>query len=90
METSPVTRAAEERTLRYAEALGQLIRTETVREHFHEFREQLRGMFPALFGLAEYAEYEDSFTLRWAGQDPERISFSPSAGGSKPLRRPSC
>lgn len=67
------TRSREERTLRYAEALGQMIRAETVRDGFHAFRELLRGLFPVLFAAGEYTEYEDSFTLRWAGRDPEKL-----------------
>ena len=38
----------DERTGRYADALGQMIRAETVRDGFHAFRELLPRLFPAL------------------------------------------
>ena len=66
-------KAGDERVRQYAETLGRMIRTETVQDNFHLFRDQLRGFFPVLFGTAEYTEYEDSFTLRGAGQDLEQM-----------------
>ena len=59
-------KAGDERVRQYAETLGRMIRTETVQDNFHLFREQLRGLFPVLFSKAGYTEYDDSFTLRWA------------------------
>lgn len=67
----------DEQTARCAETLARLIRMETVsgpdtsgNAKFHAFRELLKDMFPALFGLAEYTEFPDGFVLRWKGRDP--------------------
>ena len=75
----PVLRgSADERTARYAQALGQMIRCETVsspdsagEEKFHSFRLMLPALFPALFGSGEYREFSNGFTLRWPGRNPE-------------------
>ena len=67
----------DEQTARCAETLARLIRMETVSSpdtsgnaKFHAFRELLKDVFPALFGLAEYTEFPDGFVLRWKGRDP--------------------
>ena len=65
-----------ERTERYARALGEMIRRETVsggenpsEEKFHAFRELLKSLFPALFAGGAYREFAHGFTLRWGGRD---------------------
>ncbi len=69
----------DEKTARYAETLGRMIRCETVSdcrnektEKFGVFRALLRELFPGVFGHCEMTELEDGFVLRWPGTDPER------------------
>ena len=68
----------EERTALYGQRLAALIRCETVSQEnqtdkhkFYAFQEQLREMFPNLFGCCEYEDFDGSFLLRWKGRREE-------------------
>lgn len=62
------------RTEHYAQCLSALIRAETVSQEnqtdkskFYGFHDLLRQMFPKLFSICCYEDYEGSFLLRWRG-----------------------
>ena len=68
----------EERTALYGQRLAALIRCETVSQEnqtdkhkFYAFQEQLREMFPNLFGCCDYEDFDGSFLLRWKGRREE-------------------
>ena len=76
-----------EREMQYAEELSRLIQAETVSikrsnpaekatelAKFHRFHALLRELFPALFSVCEFEEFDGSFFLRWnSGSDLEPI-----------------
>ena len=69
---------SEERTALYGQRLAALIRCETVSQEnqtdkhkFYAFQEQLREMFPNLFGCCDYEDFDGSFLLRWKGRREE-------------------
>jgi len=62
------------RTDHYAAALSRLIRIETVSQNdqsdksvFYRFHDLLRELFPALFAVCRYENFDGSFLLRWQG-----------------------
>ena len=74
-----VQNSVEARTARYAEALAQMVRAETVsgapgagNERFLRFRALLRALFPGLYGACEETGFDDGFLMRWPGRDPEK------------------
>lgn len=59
----------------YAERLSRLIQVETIstngqtdRSKFYHFHDVLREMFPNLFAVCEFENFEGSFLLRWKGK----------------------
>lgn len=67
----------DERTQKYVNNLSAMIRKETVSERnqedktkFLEFHQLLRELFPAIFAVCEYEEFEGSFLLKWKGTRP--------------------
>ncbi len=59
----------------YAERLSRLIQVETIsangqtdRSKFYHFHDVLREMFPNLFAVCEFENFEGSFMLRWKGK----------------------
>ncbi|MBQ9116608.1 MAG: M20/M25/M40 family metallo-hydrolase, partial [Clostridia bacterium] len=67
---------SESREQRYAEELSSLIAIETVSSKeqkdiskFRVFHSRLRELFPALFSVCEYKEFDGSFFLRWQGEN---------------------
>ena len=76
-----------EREIQYAEELSRLIQVETVSviknnpaekaaelAKFHRFHALLRELFPTLFSICEFEEFDGSFFLRWnSGSDLEPI-----------------
>lgn len=64
-----------ERSGIYAQRLSKIIQAETVsvknqkeKEKFYRLHKLLRELFPNLFGVCTYEDYEGSFLLRWKGQ----------------------
>ena len=62
----------DDRTMRYARELSEMIRHETVSvsgqtdlTKFHEFHELLRRLFPHIFGACSFEEHEGSFIMCW-------------------------
>ena len=62
-----------------AEMLARMIRLETVSAHgqtdltkFYAFHDLLRELFPHLFAVCDFEEFEGSFLLRWPGAKPGR------------------
>ncbi|MBQ1391217.1 MAG: M20/M25/M40 family metallo-hydrolase [Firmicutes bacterium] len=60
-----------------AEMLARMIRLETVSAHgqtdltkFYAFHDLLRELFPHLFAVCDFEEFEGSFLLRWPGAKP--------------------
>ena len=76
-----------EREIQYAEELSRLIQVETVSviknnpaekaaelAKFHRFHALLRELFPTLFSICEFEEFDGSFFLHWnSGSDLEPI-----------------
>ena len=67
-----------DRTARYAQGLASLIRCETIsakgqpdKSKFHKFHHQLRELFPALFSVCQFEEFDGSFLLRWKGKNDQ-------------------
>ena len=67
----------DDRTMRYARELSEMIRHETVSvsgqtdlTKFHEFHELLRRLFPHIFGACSFEEHEGSFIMCWKGKNP--------------------
>ena len=67
----------DDRTMRYARELSEMIRHETVSVNgqtdltkFHEFHELLRRLFPHIFGACSFEEHEGSFIMCWKGKNP--------------------
>ena len=63
------------RTVKYANGLAKLIRAKTVsREQqsdkaaFYQFHELLREVFPRLFAVCDYENFDGSFLLHWKGK----------------------
>lgn len=59
----------------YAERLSRLIQVETIsakgqtdRSKFYHFHDVLREMFPNLFAVCEFENFDGSFMLRWKGK----------------------
>lgn len=66
----------ESRTEYYASCLSRLIQEETVsswnqtdKSKFYRFQDLLREIFPTIFSVAEYEDFDGSFLLRWKGKD---------------------
>ena len=66
---------AQARAQVYAERLSRLIQVETIsaegqtdRSKFYHFHDVLREMFPNLFAVCEFEDFEGSFMLRWKGK----------------------
>ena len=65
----------ENRTEIYASRLSRLIQAETIsgkhqsdRSKFYRFHDLLRELFPALFQVCDFEDYDGSFLLRWRGK----------------------
>ncbi|MBQ7956687.1 MAG: M20/M25/M40 family metallo-hydrolase [Clostridia bacterium] len=59
----------------YSEKLSRLIQVETISENnqtdktkFYVFHDALREMFPNLFSVCEFKDFDGSFYLRWKGK----------------------
>lgn len=66
------------RTNNYARRLSKLIQAETVsseakgdRTKFYRFHDLLREMFPRLFGVCEFEDFNGSILMRWKGKTSE-------------------
>ena len=66
----------DERTNHYARILARMIRHETVsqavqpdKSKFIAFHELLKELFPHIFAVCEYENFDGSFLLRWPGRD---------------------
>ncbi len=66
------------RTTIYASRLSKLIQAETVssdakgdRTKFYHFHDLLREMFPRLFEICEFEDFNGSILMRWKGQTDE-------------------
>ena len=71
--------ALDERTMRYAEELAQMIRFETVSvqgqneySKFDGFQALLKELFPHIFAACEMEVFHGSFLLHWPGKDPAK------------------
>lgn len=72
---------SESREITYANELSNMISVETVSSStqsdiskFHRFHELLKELFPALFSVCDFEEFDGSFFLRWnSGSDLEPI-----------------
>lgn len=67
-----------QRTETYAQGLSRLIQAETVsvknsddRSKFYRFHDLLRQMFPQLFTLCRFEDFDGSFLLCWQGKSQE-------------------
>lgn len=65
----------DERTKEYADKLSKLIQAETVsvenqtdKSKFYRFQDLLRELFPHIFSVAEFEDFDGSFLMRWKGQ----------------------
>ena len=63
------------RTKGYAQKLSALIQKETVsaesltdKTKFYEFQDLLRALFPRLFSVCEFENFNGSFLMTWRGQ----------------------
>ncbi len=70
----------DERTQKYANNLSKLIRKETVsvegqfdKAKFDEFHELLKEVFPNLFKVVEYEEFDGSILLIWRGKNKDAM-----------------
>ena len=70
----------EQRTENYAERLSRMIRSETVssvkendKTKFYNFHELLRELFPSLFSICAFEDFNGSIMLRWKGSNPELL-----------------
>lgn len=68
-----------QRTDNYAETFARMIRAETVSaknqtdlSKFYAFHDLLRDLFPSLFGVCAFEDFNGSILLRWKGQSPEK------------------
>ncbi len=66
------------RTNNYANRLSKLIQAETVssdakgdRTKFYQFHDLLREMFPRLFDVCEFEDFNGSILMRWQGKSSE-------------------
>ena len=66
---------ADIRTNEYAERLSRLIQVETIstfnqtdKTKFYKFHEELRKMFPKLFEVCTFENFDGSFLMRWKGK----------------------
>lgn len=66
------------RTVKYADSLVRLIRAKTVsrepqpdKSEFYQFHDLLSKVFPMLFTVCDYEDFDGSFLLRWKGSGPE-------------------
>ncbi|MBE6903166.1 MAG: M20/M25/M40 family metallo-hydrolase [Ruminococcaceae bacterium] len=67
---------SDSRTNFYAQRLSRLIQAETVsidnqtdKTKFYKLQEILREMFPNIFSLCDYEDFDGSFLMRWKGVD---------------------
>ena len=67
---------SDHRTEIYASRLSRLIQAQTVsaidqidRSIFYEFHSLLRELFPNLFGICSFEDFDGSFLLRWEGKN---------------------
>lgn len=63
----------------YAERLSRLIQAETIstynqtnRTKFYRFHDILREMFPSLFAVCSFEDFNGSFMMKWKGSTAER------------------
>lgn len=63
------------RTDQYAAQLARMIRVETVstpgqsdKSIFYQFHDLLRDLFPTVFSVCTYEDFDGSFLLRWQGR----------------------
>lgn len=63
------------RTAKYANELSQLIKVETIstfnqtdKTKFYKFHDALREMFPLLFEVCTFEDFDGSFLMRWQGK----------------------
>ena len=61
---------------KYAETLSKIIQKETISHvgqedvtKFREFHELIKELFPSLFKVCEFTDYEGSFLMRWPGKE---------------------
>lgn len=66
---------ADTRTTEYADCLSELIQIETVsalectdKTKFYRFHDALRKMFPELFKVCTFEDFDGSFLMRWEGK----------------------
>lgn len=71
----------EDRARQYAEKLSEMIRVPTVGSYtlsdgeiarFRDFHALLRKLFPHVFGVCEFEDFNGSFLLRWKGRGTAR------------------
>ena len=69
---------SDQRTEKYAERLSLMIQSETVsakgeqdKTKFYRFHELLRQLFPSLFSVATFEDFDGSILLRWKGTNPQ-------------------
>lgn len=68
----------EQRATEYAQRLSRMIQIETVseraqqnKEKFYRFHDLLRELFPNLFRVCSFEDFDGSFLLHWQGQSQE-------------------
>lgn len=66
----------DERTKEYADKLSKLIQAETIsvenqkdKSKFYRFQDLLRELFPNIFSVSEFEDFDGSFLMRWKGKD---------------------
>lgn len=64
----------DERTKEYADKLSMLIQAETIsvenqtdKSKFYRFQDLLKGLFPHIFSVCEFEDFDGSFLMRWKG-----------------------
>lgn len=69
---------ADTRTLGYAKTLSALIQVETIsqenqtdRTKFYRFHQLLRQLFPHLFSVCTFEDFDGSFLLHWKGRETD-------------------
>jgi len=70
----------DERAKNYAEILGKLIKLETISESgqkdldkFYKFHDLCREVFPNIFAVCDFEDFDGSFLMKWKGKDSSKL-----------------
>lgn len=70
----------DERTKTYAINLGKLIKVETISQSgqtdltkFYKFHDLCREVFPNIFAVCDFEDFDGSFLMKWKGKDDSKL-----------------